>query len=258
MAPKPKPAAAKPPSSSTSRNAGSAVGRRFQGRDGLGAYLADPSSFPPGRVIYHSDSFVAVHDLFPKATVHALLLPRAPSRTLQHPFDAFEDADFLRACVRETEVLKGFAARELQRLLGGESRAERRRQDVLDGKAEVGDGDAEDVDESGLPRGRDWGKEIVAGVHAVPSMSNLHIHVLSRDMRSPALKHRKHYNSFATGFFVPLEAFPLAADDERRRTGEAGFLRGDFECWRCGRGFGNRFAELKAHLEVEFEEWRRE
>lgn len=256
MAPKPKPAAAKPPSSSTSRNAGSAVGRRFQGRDGLGAYLADPSSFPPGRVIYHSDSFVAVHDLFPKATVHALLLPRAPSRTLLHPFDAFEDAEFLRACVRETEVLKGFAARELQRLLGGGSGAERRRQDVLDGKAEVGDG--EDVDESGLPRGRDWGKEIVAGVHAVPSMSNLHIHVLSRDMRSPALKHRKHYNSFATGFFVPLEAFPLAADDERRRTGEAGFLRGDFECWRCGRGFGNRFAELKAHLEVEFEEWRRE
>lgn len=248
MAPKPK-APKTAPSSSRSKS-------RFDGRGGLAEYLTNPSSFPPSRVIYHNEAFVAINDLFPKATVHTLLLPRDMSRSVQHPFDALEDEAFREQCMKEVEVLKGLVATELQRLLGKDSRSEKRRQDVLDGVAEVQEG--EEVDDMGLPRGRDWGKDIIAGVHAVPSMHNLHIHVLSRDMHSPRVKHRKHYNSFTTDFLVPLEAFPLPAGDGRRRTGEEGYLKRGFECWRCGRKFGNRFTELKAHLEVEFEEWRRE
>lgn len=238
MKPKPKPS----PSPQTSR------GNPFRDRMGLGAYLSDPSSH---RVIHSTPFSVCINDKFPKATVHTLLLPRSDAHNLMHPFDALDDAEFLAAVRREVDVLKGLAAGELQRLLGRGSAAEAKRQAVLDGEME-GEDDGE------LPSGRDWSKEIIAGVHAVPSMSHLHIHVLSRDMHSPSLKHRKHYNSFTTPFLVNLDDFPLPRDDPRRRTREEAYLRWDMRCWRCGRNFGNKFKELKAHLETEFDEWRRE
>lgn len=71
------------------------------------------------------------------------------------------------------------------------------------------------------------------------------------------MRHRKHYNSFATPFLVPVEDFPLAEGDERRRPGRGGFLERDLVCWRCGRGFGRGFKGLKEHLEEEFEGWKR-
>ena len=109
-----------------------------------------------------------------------------------------------------------------------------------------------------LPEGRDWENELMAGVHAGPSMNHLHIHIISKDRHSECLKHRKHYNSFATPFFVRLEEFPLAADDPRKAKDRGGWLRVGMRCWRCGRDFGNKFAELKRHLDEEFVEWRKE
>jgi aprataxin len=227
-------------------------GNPFKDRSGLGVYLSDPTS---PRIIHQTPFAVCINDKFPKATVHTLLLPRSASHNLLHPFDALDDADFLAELRREVDVLRGLAARELQRVLGRESRSEAARQAVLDGDV---DADEEEGGGGKLPAGRDWSKEIIAGVHAVPSMSHLHVHVLSRDMHSDALKHRKHYNSFATPFLVSLDDFPLGDDDPRRRTREEAYLRWDLRCWRCGRNFANRFKELKAHLETEFEEWRRE
>lgn len=40
------------------------------------------------------------------------------------------------------------------------------------------------------------------GYHAIPSLSLLHLHIVSSDLDSPALKNKKHWNSFATPFFV--------------------------------------------------------
>ena len=40
------------------------------------------------------------------------------------------------------------------------------------------------------------------GYHASPSMTRLHMHVISLDLDSPCLKHKKHWNSFTTGFFI--------------------------------------------------------
>lgn len=34
-------------------------------------------------------------------------------------------------------------------------------------------------------------------------------------------------------------------------------IKGDMKCWRCGKNFGNKFKQLKEHLEVEYEEWRK-
>lgn len=110
-----------------------------------------------------------------------------------------------------------------------------------------------------LPPGRDWLKSIKMGVHAHPSMSHLHIHILSVDMHSDTMRHRKHYNSFNTDFFIPLDAFPLPEDDPRWQIPyQNANLKADFKCWRCGKMFGNQFAKLKQHLESEFQEWRAE
>jgi aprataxin len=252
MKPKPKaPSASASASGESPRH--SRGGNPFKDRMGLGAYIQDPSSYPPSRVIAHSQGFVAINDKFPKATVHTLLLPRLATHSLQHPFDALGEGndEFRKEVLAEVEKLKVLVAGELQRRLGKGSKAEAKRQAILDGEADPDD-------DKGLPAGRDWSKEIICGVHAVPSMSHLHIHVLSRDMHSPCLKHRKHYNSFTTPFLVPIEDFPLSQDDPRRHTREHPYLKSDLRCWRCGRNFGNRFKELKEHLETEFEAWRRE
>ncbi|OTA99648.1 hypothetical protein M426DRAFT_324968 [Hypoxylon sp. CI-4A] len=224
--------------------------RNFDGRDGLGAYTHDPTAFPASRVIYHSDDFVAINDLYPKSSVHTLLLPRSP-RSLLHPFDAFEDAAFLSSVQAETAKLKRLVAKELQRRYGQYSAQERQREAVLNGTLDW-------PEDQALPEGRDWEGELLVGIHAHPSMNDLHVHVLAPDMESPCMRHRKHYNSFTTPFLVDVADFPLARDDPRRHPGRAGWSDQDLVCWRCKRSFGNRFKQLKEHLAEEFEEWKKE
>ncbi|KFY48681.1 hypothetical protein V495_01100 [Pseudogymnoascus sp. VKM F-4514 (FW-929)] len=222
----------------------------FQGRLGLGAYTHSPAAFPPSDVIFYNDIAVAVNDLYPKSSVHTLLLPRS-ERNLLHPVDAFEDAAFLAATVAESEKLRALVAKELRRRYGKVSKLDQARERVLNGEVELPEGEE-------LPKGRDWESEVMMGIHAHPSMSHLHVHVLSVDRYSECLKNRAHYNSFTTPFFIPLDAFPLAQDDPRRDPAEAGYLSQDLKCWRCGAGFGRSFARLKEHLAVEFEAWKRE
>ncbi|KAM5194040.1 aprataxin isoform 2-T2 [Mantella aurantiaca] len=40
------------------------------------------------------------------------------------------------------------------------------------------------------------------GYHAIPSMSHIHLHVISQDFDSPCLKNKKHWNSFTTEYFL--------------------------------------------------------
>ncbi|XP_004065926.1 aprataxin isoform X1 [Oryzias latipes] len=43
------------------------------------------------------------------------------------------------------------------------------------------------------------------GYHAIPSMSHIHLHVISQDFDSPCLKNKKHWNSFTTDYFIDSE-----------------------------------------------------
>lgn len=220
----------------------------FAGRDGLGAYTADPTAFPSSRVIYYDDKWVVVNDLYPKASIHLLLLSRDTSKHLLHPFEVFEDLVFLQAAKEAAEKLKKSAASELRRKFGRMSAQDKQREEVM----------SSDTITSTLPTGRDWESEIKIGVHAFPSMNHLHVHILSRDMHSECMRHRKHYNSFNTPFLVGLEDLPLPKSSPRRHPGREGYLDRDLICWRCGKGFGNRFRRLKDHLDEEFEDWKRE
>lgn len=217
----------------------------FNGRDGLGAYIANPASYPSSRVITYSDAFVTIHDLFPKSSIHLLLLPRDPSKSLQDPFTALADPVFCAQVQAEVRKLRVLAAKELKRRFGRDSSQEQRHELALE------------KGEDGAHEGRDWSQDIMAGIHARPSMNHLHIHILSRDFHSDCMRHRKHYNSFHTGFFIDVDEFPLAEDDPRRNPGRAGFLSEEFRCWRCDKGFGKGFAALKKHLEDEFEDWKK-
>ncbi|KAI1738486.1 HIT domain-containing protein [Xylaria scruposa] len=221
-----------------------------QWRDSLRAYTDNPTSFPAGRVIYHNASFVIIKDRYPKSSVHTLLLPRSP-RSRMHPIDAFEDAEFLASVRAEATRLKRLAGKELQRLYGRFSAQDKQREAVLNMDVEW------DV-EAPLPVGRDWEKEILVGVHAHPSMHDLHVHVLSRDMVSDCMRNRKHYQSFNTPFLIDIAEFPLPANDVRRNLERgAGFIDEDMGCWRCKRNFGNQFKRLKEHLAEEFEVWKK-
>lgn len=220
----------------------------FLGRDGLGAYIADPASFHSSRVVYHTENFVVINDLFPKSSIHLLLLPRNPSRQLLHPFNAFDgsDAEFLASVKEETRKLRILAAKELKRRFGKYSKTQQARDEAMQ----------EPI--TSWPEGRDWDKEIISGIHAGPSMNHLHVHVMSREMHSECMRHRKHYNSFQTPFLIDVEEFPLEEGDDRRHSGREGYLNRDLVCWRCGKGFGNKFARLKEHLDEEFEAWKAE
>lgn len=97
---------------------------------------------------------------------------------------------------------------------------------------------------------RDPSLRFQIGVHAVPSMLALHVHVISRDFASPCLKNKKHFNSFTTRFFVPLTQ--LIADVEahgsfevNEREAEA-LLEDEMACPRCG-GRLKTIPAVKAH-----------
>lgn len=198
-------------------------------------------------VIYHNEDFVAIYDGFPKSSVHVLLLPLNPEKTLLHPFKAFEDPQFLESVKTEVKKLKGLVASELRRLYGRHSASEQARIQAMEA----------DPPPKMLPPGRDWEKEVLTGIHSGPSMNHLHIHVLSVDRQSSCMKHKKHYNSFATRFLIDVEDFPLDPEDVRRHPGRQGYLNRDLVCWRCRRNFKADFASLKQHLAQEFEEWKR-
>ncbi|KAH0564980.1 hypothetical protein GP486_001628 [Trichoglossum hirsutum] len=232
--------AARPP-------AAKALHRPFDRRDGLGEYLSDPDSFPPSIVIYHTPKFVVINDRYPKSSVHVLILPRDPSKSLLHPYAAFEDPVFRADTLAEVAKVKTLVSKELRRLYGRFSALDKTREEAME---------ADTLDE--LPHGRDWEKEVISGVHAHPSMNHLHIHVLSVDRVSGCLKHRKHYNSFATPFLVPVEDLPLEKGDPRWHPGREGYLGRSLKCWRCGRDFGDKFQRLKEHLDEELEEWKKE
>lgn len=226
----------------------------FLGRDGLGAYISSPDSFPASRVIYHDEKWVVINDLFPKSSVHILLLPRDPTKQLLHPFDAFEAQEFLREVQEQVRKLRLLVAKELQRRYGKYSALDQKRQKAIDA---LGD-DCSDNESAKLPAGRDWSQSVISGIHAGPSMNHLHVHILSIDRHSECMKHRKHYNSFSTPFLINVDDFPLRKDDRKRHSAREGCLYWELKCWKCGEKFGNKFARLKEHLDGEFEEWKKE
>ncbi|OQR94866.1 histidine triad family protein [Achlya hypogyna] len=95
-------------------------------------------------------------------------------------------------------------------------------------------------------------EDVRLGFHAVPSMRQLHLHVISTDLMSPALKKKEHWNSFTTSFFKPLvwvldslENADMIHIDE---ADEAAKLKRPLACHKCHTDFST-LPKLKQHLE---------
>ncbi|KAK9668510.1 hypothetical protein RND81_13G065600 [Saponaria officinalis] len=86
------------------------------------------------------------------------------------------------------------------------------------------------------------------GFHSVPSMRQLHLHVISQDFDSQSLKHKKHWNSFNTEFF--RDAVDVIEETEKFGKPiikDESLLSKELRCHRCKSAHPN-IPRLKSHI----------
>lgn len=103
-----------------------------------------------------------------------------------------------------------------------------------------------------IAREKGGGRKFKFGYHAEPSMKRLHMHVISDDFNSPALKTKKHWNSYTTNFFIPSEKVIKDLESIGRvnlpSTSQSSlYLKTPLKCHKCPYSPGNMPA-LKLHL----------
>ncbi|XP_043107084.1 aprataxin isoform X2 [Puntigrus tetrazona] len=90
------------------------------------------------------------------------------------------------------------------------------------------------------------------GYHAVPSMSHVHLHVISQDFDSPCLKNKKHWNSFTTDYFVESRDVISMLEKDGKVTvkeGTSELLKLPLRCHSCGKEQPT-IPKLKEHLKT--------
>lgn len=193
--------------------ASAGAGRAFE-RVFLG-YCSKPSSVPQEIAHWHDEHHLIIKDMFPKAKVHMLVLPR-------QRIDRVTDLSGPGG-IKTVEQLVERANWLLERL--------KTESPIL---------------------------EFKMGFHVIPSILQLHLHVISQDFCSPALKKKNHWNSFTTRFFIPPEqvisainakgSFALTPQD---RTMYEAMLKRDLRCNQC-KDTPKTMPALKKHLEDHF------
>ncbi|GBG25228.1 Aprataxin [Hondaea fermentalgiana] len=131
-------------------------------------YIKTPLAPAFAQGIFYKDStYTVIYDAYPKARVHLLVLPNVSATGL----DVDKMADLAPRHLSALEKLARFC-------------------DIL----------ADHVEQK-FARG----ERVKVGLHAQPSLRHLHVHIVSQDFDSPALKHKKHWHSFThKDFFTPL------------------------------------------------------
>ncbi|OPJ67409.1 aprataxin [Patagioenas fasciata monilis] len=92
--------------------------------------------------------------------------------------------------------------------------------------------------------------EFRLGYHAIPSMSQLHLHVISQDFDSPALKTKKHWNSFTTDYFLDSqEVLEMVRSKGKVMVKDhvSELLKLPLRCHRCKQQLST-IPQLKEHL----------
>ncbi|CAI6893504.1 ANL_collapsed_G0052100.mRNA.1.CDS.1 [Saccharomyces cerevisiae] len=207
-------------------------------RYALKNYVTSPETVNDDTVIYFDDKVSIIRDSFPKSECHLLILPRTMQLSRSHPTKVI-NAKFKN----EFESYVNSAIDHIFRHFQEKFRIKK------------SDDDKDPCWDDILKDKNKFVRNFVqVGIHSVPSMANLHIHVISKDFHSVRLKNKKHYNSFNTGFFIswddlPLKGKNLGTDKEIETT----YLKEhDLLCCYCQRNFSNKFSLLKKHLELEF------
>ncbi|XP_057699263.1 aprataxin isoform X2 [Corythoichthys intestinalis] len=96
-----------------------------------------------------------------------------------------------------------------------------------------------------------------SGYHAIPSMSHVHLHVISQDFDSPCLKNKKHWNSFTTDYFIQSQDVIHMLETDGKVTvkeGTSEMLKLPLRCHICQKELPTIPAlkqHLKSHLSAE-------
>ncbi len=89
------------------------------------------------------------------------------------------------------------------------------------------------------------------GYHALPSMSRLHMHVISQDFDSLYLKNKKHWNSFTSEFFLDAKDVTKELEENGKLTINKEkyeqMLKLPLTCHVCDKVFSN-MPRLKSHI----------
>ncbi|QLL30993.1 hypothetical protein HG536_0A08080 [Torulaspora globosa] len=201
----------------------------------LQSYIRNPQDFGKEEVVFFDDEVAIIHDKFAKSVCHLLVIVRNKSLSSSHPTIAlkYEVKDKLAKYIAKAQdyVYDYFTKRFKPLKL----------QPYFDSKESFHD------KESFIEN------FIQVGVHSVPSMANLHIHVMTKDLNSDRLKNKKHYNSFTTDFFVSWDRLPLSQIADVKTTENRWLKDHDLICHYCGRNFDSKFSKLKQHLTEEFD-----
>lgn len=104
------------------------------------------------------------------------------------------------------------------------------------------------------PHAADSKAPIRLGYHAIPSMSHIHLHVISQDFDSPCLKNKKHWNSFTTEYFLESEEVMDMVKLQGKVTvkdGASELLKSSLQCNVCKTPQAT-IPQLKEHLKKHY------
>lgn len=204
----------------------------------LKAYVTNPETVDDGAMICFDDKVSIIRDAFAKSECHLLVLPRSTQLSRGHPTNII-DSKFKNEFEPYIDTAIDYIFKHFQEKF--------RIKKSDENEPNWGDDILRDKDKF-------VSKFIQIGIHSVPSMANLHIHVISRDFNSLRLKNKKHYNSFNTGFFIDWDDLPLNGKKlGNDKDIETKYLKNhDLVCCYCHKNFTNKFSLLKKHLELEF------
>ncbi|KAJ3113874.1 hypothetical protein HDU96_002827 [Phlyctochytrium bullatum] len=94
--------------------------------------------------------------------------------------------------------------------------------------------------------------KFLVGFHSVPSMKQLHLHVISDDFVSATLRTKKHWNSFTTRFFLNFMYVRQEISEKGRleidKQEYEELLKGPLVCHKCAKEYPG-MRDLKMHLE---------
>lgn len=204
-------------------------------RFALKQYIVHPERTPASQLIYYNDKVSIINDGFPKSICHLLVMPRDSNLTKKHP------------TVSLTEDIKA----ELWPYV---EMAQNHIFETFTNEYELVEPipNCFETIEDFRDKETFINNFIQVGVHSVPSMGNLHIHVITKDFHSDNLKRKNHYISFTTTFFKKWEELPLSEIPDRDYMINEVIKHHDLICSYCGKNFFNKFAKLKSHLDDEF------
>ncbi|TKY85781.1 hypothetical protein EX895_005321 [Sporisorium graminicola] len=224
------------------------------------ASAKDPTTLSSDdKVLFHDDRTITIYDKFAKARYHFLVLPRIPfkasssasSSKPQQGIPSLSASDGkLNFGATSSNTVPASHMQSISALLASPYTSE-----VLEAVRKASEDVIQYIRNDMLKdHGTTW--DIERAFHAVPSMDHLHLHVVSMDLVSDRLKHKKHYLSFhpTIGFALRLDQVEQWVQQGKKTLAKSKpayeqLLKGPLVSHHTAQVF-RYFPELKVHLET--------